>query len=519
MTDWDQQWQERITKVVRRVAQDLIANDESEISDVVRRATVQGPRPRAYPQTDRQNLRGLVLRAHRPPAETNGWQWTRQGPRPEPGSSCEGRFEACYPFHPATLSVFQRKWASPWPSSSRPEGRWPCWRSGFPGPPAEQFDKARTRAAHQPSDRRRSTCRNSAPSCSASSAKHGSTWPSKPTSLGPCHMPMHSIPAPVAPCETFTAAWARPSCSRSSGGQVDKVAHLPELRFALGEPEVDTTTNRQRRRRPWKPAASSSARSERTAIASITRPTLRKVVSDRQASLDEETEIRASHSLVLVEGTFRQGASLPVTCFPEDSTAVSDSPRLALVVLDPEAEWNSGSEGDGTHWALDQGTGANPLDSTRAHWRGCIKKPGRELRGKRWPCGSLGSASAHEVSAGVLGRRARPLPTVPKCGPGSRMQRRLPGTKCGPVTALWALSDTQEPHGLRIIDLGAGHASASETLCGRIVGALRSEALLNESVGAGYIDRHWPPAFADRGAWPLASLRQSFLNGSLTTAA
>ena len=27
----------------------------------------------------------------------------------------------------------------------------------------------------------------------------------------------------------------------SSGGQTDKVAHLPELRFALGEPELDTT--------------------------------------------------------------------------------------------------------------------------------------------------------------------------------------------------------------------------------------------------------------------------------------
>ena len=37
MTEWDQQWQERITKVVRRVARDLIANDESEISEVVRR--------------------------------------------------------------------------------------------------------------------------------------------------------------------------------------------------------------------------------------------------------------------------------------------------------------------------------------------------------------------------------------------------------------------------------------------------------------------------------------------------
>jgi hypothetical protein len=37
MTDWDTEWQERISKVVRRVAKDLIANDETEISEVVRR--------------------------------------------------------------------------------------------------------------------------------------------------------------------------------------------------------------------------------------------------------------------------------------------------------------------------------------------------------------------------------------------------------------------------------------------------------------------------------------------------
>jgi hypothetical protein len=69
---------------------------------------------------------------------------------------------------------------------------------------------------------------------------------------------------------------------------------------------------------------------------------------------------------------------------------------------------------------------------------------------------------------------------------------------------------------LKVIDLGAGHSSSGETLCGRVIGALKSEALLNESVGAGYIDRNWPPALKDSGAWPVASLRQSFLNGSLT---
>ena len=30
------------------------------------------------------------------------------------------------------------------------------------------------------------------------------------------------------------------------------------------------------------------------------------------------------------------------------------------------------------------------------------------------------------------------------------------------------------------------------------------------------MERNWPPALKESGAWPLASLRQSFLNGSLT---
>ena len=79
-----------------------------------------------------------------------------------------------------------------------------------------------------------------------------------------------------------------------------------------------------------------------------------------------------------------------------------------------------------------------------------------------------------------------------------------------------ALGDTQSAEGLKVIDLGAGHSSGSETLCGRVIAALKSGALLNESVGAGYIDRHWPPAFKETGAWPLTSLCQSFLNGVLT---
>ena len=77
------------------------------------------------------------------------------------------------------------------------------------------------------------------------------------------------------------------------------------------------------------------------------------------------------------------------------------------------------------------------------------------------------------------------------------------------------LADTQESDGLKVIDLGAGHASTSETLCGRVIDALKSNALLNESPGAGYLERRWPPAFKETGAWPLISLRQAFLTGAL----
>jgi len=78
------------------------------------------------------------------------------------------------------------------------------------------------------------------------------------------------------------------------------------------------------------------------------------------------------------------------------------------------------------------------------------------------------------------------------------------------------IADSAETDGLHVIDLGSGHASSGETLGGRILAALKSESRLNESVGASYLERNWPAAFKESGAWPMASLRKCFLDGSLT---
>ena len=109
MTDWDLGWQDRITKVVRRVATDLIVNDEAEIGEVVRR--------RLFEDLGAERIRREVARVF------GNWCFERRAQLPPEWTAVDSslteakareflqrRFETCYPFHPATLSVFQRKW-------------------------------------------------------------------------------------------------------------------------------------------------------------------------------------------------------------------------------------------------------------------------------------------------------------------------------------------------------------------------------------------------------------------------
>jgi hypothetical protein len=297
----------------------------------------------------------------------------------------------------------------------------------------------------------------------------------------------------------------------SSGGQSDKVAHLPELRFALGEPELDTTSI---------DTAALALEGRAYYLRKVStdgfriyyQPTLKKVVSDRRASLDAETEVKPTMRS-LVQKSFEEGASMPIIPFPGDSTAVSDSPRLTLVLMDPETEWSgSGSvRQEVAEWTRLRGTSPRLYPGSLV-W--CFRKPGREFKDKveiwlAW------KRVADELAKGILGGDFDKSDRA-------EVQSKVADAREDAGDEVWAsyryvvLADSSEPDGLRVIDLGAGHASQGETLCGRIITALKSQGLLNEGVGSGYIDRNWPPALKESGAWPLTSLRQSFLNGALT---
>ena len=120
-----------------------------------------------------------------------------------------------------------------------------------------------------------------------------------------------------------------------------------------------------------------------------------------------------------------------------------------------------------------------------------------------------------EIDAGTLG----PEFEKPELDAVSQQVRNAEEEAVDEVWASYrfvSLYDSQTESKIRTIDLGAGYATGNESLTGRVISSLKQNALLNESVGAGYIDRNWPPALRESGTWPLSSLRQSFMNGSLT---
>lgn len=508
MTEWDQDWQDKISKVVRRVAKDLIANDETEISEVVRR--------RLFQDLGSEKVRKNVAKAF------GDWCFERRAQLPPEWTAVDSaateakardflqrRFEACYPFHPATLSVFQRKWQS-LPQYQQTRGTLAMLAQWISLAAQEGFRKARTEPL---------ITLGSAPLAEPGfrSVVLGQLGESRlvaaiDTDLAGEQAHSKALDADTkGPLRDIHRRVGTAILFESSGGQTDKVAHLPELRFAIGEPELDTTTIDN----------AASALEDRSYFIRKAgsdgfrigyQPTMKKVVSDRRASLDEETEVKPSMRK-LVEDEFRRGASILVVPFPRDGAEIPDTPRLTLLVADPETEWS----------------GAGPLRAQLSEWtrsRGksprlypgalvwCLKKPGRDLRDKM-ELGLAWKRVGREVAEGTLGgefdRNDR-----------ADLQSKVKDAEVAAKDEVWGdyrfaiLADGQEADGLKVIDLGAGHSSSGETLCGRVIAALKSEALLNESVGAGYIERNWPTALKDSGAWPLAGLRQSFLNGSLT---
>ena len=507
MTDWEFEWQDRIQKVVGAVAKHLIVADEGEISEVIRR--------RLFEDLGDADKRRRVAKAY---AE---WCFQRRAQLPPEWTAVDTavteskareflqeRFEACYPFHPATLSVFQRKWQV-LPQYQQTRGtlamlaQWIslAYREGYTRARPEAFMTLGSAPLDAPEFRSVVLGQLGEARLMAAIDVDIAGPLSHARSLdADTRGPLRDIHRRVATAILF----------ESSGGQVDKAAHLPELRFAIGGPDVETTSVDNA-------AVLLEGRSffvrkvGADAFRIHYKSKLIKVMNDRRAALDEEHEVKPTMK-ALAKEQFESGRSIPAIYFPASGADVQASAKLTLVVADPQTAW-TGDEAqrrEFADWIHKQGE-ATRLNPAALVW--CVVKPGRDLREEveRW---LAWKRVKKDVDTGVLGTEYEPADL-------DDLQTNISTARDDARDEVWnsyrylVIADNAEADGVHVIDIGAGHASSGETLCGRAIAALKSLALLNESPGAGYLERRWPPAFKDTGAWPMVSLRQAFLTGGL----
>jgi hypothetical protein len=506
MSDYDLQWQEKINKVVRRVAKDLIANDEAEISEVVRK--------RLFEDLGSEKIRKNVAKTYA------DWCFERRNQLPPEWTAVDtastdakareylkSRFEACYPFHPATLSVFHRKWQAlrQFQQTRGALAMLAQWISYV-------YVESHRRARHEPL-----ITLGSAPLDSPNfrAAVLGQLGENRllnaiESDIAATHGHARALDADTSGVlRDIHRRVATAILFESSGGQTDKCAHLPELRFALGEPGIETTSI-------------DNAASQMEARGFFIRkkstdgylfghkPTLKKVVNDRRASLDEEGIGQETRRIVQRE--FEKGKSLPVIPFPEDGSAVPDTTRLSLIVLDPDYEWTDNGELRAKILDWTRNRGKSPrLYPGALIW--CVRRPGRELRIRVETLLAWRKVHREFLDGTLAGEFDR--------GDSEEINTKLRDAEEAAKDEVWAayryivLHDNKTDSGLTVIDLGAGHASSGETLTGRVLTTLKSRALLNDSPGAGYLERKWPEPFKKSGAWPLSALRQAFVNGTL----
>jgi len=506
MTDYDLQWQEKINKVVRRVAKDLIANDEAEISEVVRK--------RLFEDLGSDKIRKSVAKTYA------DWCFERRNQLPPEWTAVDtaateakardylrSRFEACYPFHPATLSVFHRKWQAlrQFQQTRGALAMFAQWISYV-------YKDSHVKARNEPLITIGSAPLDSQTFRAAVLGQLGETRLLNAIEADIAGQNSHAkaLDADTSgPLRDIHRRVATAILFESSGGQTDKSAHLPELRFALGEPSIETTTI-DNAAALMESRGFFIRRKGSDGFQFGFKPTLKKVVNDRRASLEEEGILEETKKIIKAE--FERGKALPIIPFPEDSTSIQDMTKLSLVVLGPEQEWTEGGDLRKAIYDWTRNRGNSPrLYPGSLIW--CVRKQGRDLRTRVETLLAWRIVQRDYLDGTLAGEFEK--------SDSEEIKARLSDADEAARDEVWAgyryvvLYDPRAESGLNVIDLGAGHANAGETLSGRVISTLKSRALLNDSPGAGHLARRWPEPFKKSGAWPVSALRQAFLNGAM----
>jgi len=411
--------------------------------------------------------------------------------------SARDRFLASYPFHPALLSVFERKWQS-LPRFQRTRGvlrllaLWVthAYTQGFKGAHSDPLIGLGTAPVEDPYFR------------AALFEQLGNNDLEGPVTTDIAgKKEAHALRLDREAEDAIKKARLHQKVAtsilfESNGGQTRSEATLPEIRLAVAEPDLDIGNVE---------AALDSLSASCYYLTAINNryrfslsPNLNKLLTDRRATIGKPAiDERVKQ---VIQEVFKAGPSLARVPFPEKSGQVPDIPTLTLVYMAPDQV-----HGDpATQRLLEQ----------------VVRDYGQSGR-------TFKSALFFAVpqAGGALQEEARKLLACEDICGDTETYKRLDDSQRRQLDAdtKKAARDLREAvwrtykHIVRLvkdntlqgIDLGLVHSSAAGSLSELILNRLRSQDEITENVGPSKLIKFWPPALNE---WTTKAARDAFFS-------
>lgn len=319
----DQADYDRFKKLLDRLGKPVIMSAEAETSEIIRRRLFEWE-PNGLPRDAQKTI-----------AEYAEWVNEKRNQIPSwfPVDHAREHFRATYPFHPSVLSVFERKWQelprfqqtrgvlkmlALWVSKAYSEGYKGNHRDPLIGLGTAPLDDSifRTAVFEQIGESR---LEGAVTTDICGKRESHAVRLDEEASTDIRKARLHR--------KAMTAIFFE-----SNGGQAKGEATEPEIRLAVGEPDLDIghidtvleTLNQ----------SCYYLNSERRRFRFSLSPNLNKLLADRRANISGQRideRIRTE-----VKKSFAKSEGMDVVLFPEKSSQVTDRPALTLAILPPD---------------------------------------------------------------------------------------------------------------------------------------------------------------------------------------
>lgn len=488
---------ERIKKLLDRLGKAVIMSSEGESSEIIRRRLFEWE-PNAVGQNGKIMLSREAIQTCR---EYANWVVDnhKQIGKPADFELIKREFEDSYPFHPAVLSVFERKWASLpqfqrtrgvlrllalWVSRAYSDDYKGAHKDPLIGLGTAPLDDAlfRTATLGQLGESRLETVVTT-DICGKDNA--------------------HSIRLDKEAVDAIKKARLHRKVAttiffESNGGQGKGEATLPEIRLAVAEPNLDignvetvleTLTE-----------SSYYLRSERNHKYRFSLlPNLNKMLADRRASIkpkEIEERVRAE-----IRDVFANSKGLKTNVdkiyFPDKSSQIPDRPSLTFVVLPPDQSIQNNVTMQLIETMTRESGNSSRTFKSALIW--CVADNTAPLYDDARRLLALEDIEAEGSDSGLDDSQQRQLTESLK-----KAQRDL-------TESVWRAYKNivllDKGNTFRTVDLGLTHSSSANSILEFLISRLKQDGDAEEEITPRILVKNWPPAFKE---WNTKSVRDSF---------